>query len=356
MREKGPIGDPQGDGKKRRWSFRKERALPRVVAEPLTEDYLKARVAKQLAPIIDRFPIEKQESVRDAVGSFVEHQATGVRVNGVDVLSVDFDHDEEEVGPITRGLIGSPQTGPVVSEYFTPDMGSGADMYKSGSRVLDKINGARDYTSRLAYADDLADVCAEEGKTVVVADIANKSSYVLTRELFRVAPGFVLYKGTELLPDEIFQNINAVTGLPPRLQEIATALLCIGLWSGPLVYQIQKRKGMFNPEKVTQLDRMVLDFEQARRLYWAKGIEQLTSDIQQNTPEGEDPKQVVFLNQRAHTLRVDDMILNPNEGYNKFRSGVYKAVGTLGRLDFSVRTWEHGEDGWEKTGSSKITI
>ncbi len=80
-----------------------------------------------------------------------------------------------------------------------------------------------------------------------------------------------------------------------------------------------------------------MDFEQARRLYAARGIEQLTQEYPPLARPGKHEPQIVVIYPKAHGIRITDNIVNPNRGLDKAKDIVYKLFGP--GLDFSVRQW-----------------
>ncbi len=257
------------------------------------------------------------------IDNFVQEKVIGVKLNGVNVISIDFEHSNEEVDPILEAYIKSPNTRVIVAEYFYPEIKNNAERTGLLS-IMNNIGG--NYTAGIEYAKKLSEICRTANKPVAVTDLANKARYIPFREFFRNSPLFLeLVWGISGVQPELFQSLN----LPITGANVA--------WVSGMILGLSTGKGIFDKEKVGSLEKFVLDFEQARRLYAASGIKQLTQEYPPLNQPGKHEPQIVVVYPKAHGIRITDNLINPNRGLDKAKDVVYKLFGP--GLDFSVRQW-----------------
>ena len=267
----------------------------------------------------------------DDVQKFVSEKVLGVRVNGIDVISIDFEHSDEAINPIFEAYIRSPKTRVLVAEYFYPELKS--NMERTGLLTYIKRLG-RDFANRIEYAEKISNLCSKTSKPVAVADISNKAKYMFFREFLRHLPNMstIIWASVGADPEVI------------RVLEMANVTWLIGL-----LYQMALNKGIYDTEKVSKLDKFILDFEQARRLYAARGIEQLTEEYSPSSQSERDESQIVVMYPKAHGVRIADYLINPNRNLDKIKGLFYKLLGQ--GLDFSVRQWRR-KDSLQKLADS----
>jgi hypothetical protein len=256
------------------------------------------------------------------IEAFIDNKVTGVNINGVDVISIDVDREPGNLEQIIRGYMNCARTKVIVPEYFYPELQSNAGilsslMEKTASR---KVKG--ELSKRLYSAQIVTDACRDSGKPIAVAEIANRPSYLAADEAFNWYPGLL---------GILFSKL---TGQDPIL------FTGVGL---DLAYIFNKlrldrgQKGIFNRDTVSELDKYIPDMEQARRLFLAKGVEQLTQEYSTAGRPGDETPQIVVLYPKAHGIRMADMLVNPHPHLDKAKSIAYKILGPT--LDFSVRTY-----------------
>lgn len=249
------------------------------------------------------------------VEDFVENRVTAAKVNGDNIISIDFDHEETSVHPITSDIIRSPNTRVVVAEYFYPEVA------KYENLIRNEVTGGGTHKDRLAYSRMIADVCRDAGKPVAVADIANKPSYMAIREIFRMLPTIGAV-GASMINKNPYLAVPGLLGLS---------------WQSSVIFQRFAEKGIFDKNQINALDKFFLDFEQARRMFLAKGVEQLTHEYPPLNVEGKQNPQIVVSYPKAHGIRFIDSLVNPQPNLDKAKSMIYKLFGP--GLDYSVRTW-----------------
>jgi hypothetical protein len=262
-------------------------------------------------------------SVKD-VKRFVKKYVTGVEVNGVQVLIMDFNYKAEKINPVAEAFIQLPKTKSVVAEYFYPEIRN--NMERAGllgaMKQLDP-----DYIYRLNTAENLANLCKDAGKSVAVVDMGNKPGYMVLRELFRFST-------------EIMVTAFGITRIQPELYSLLANPVWVAniIGAAGLLYEAYSGKGIFDKTKVNNFEKFILDFEQARRMYAARGIEQLTHEYPPTGQPGKEESQIVVMYPKAHGIRIADNLANPHRGLDKAKNVIYKLFGP--GLDFSVRKWE----------------
>ncbi len=286
----------------------------------LTHDEILASAVKDLS--IDQHSGYQGSIERASLDQFIKESVTGVRMNGVDVLSVDFEHSDNSPDPYIGKFIGSDRTKLVVAEYFYPELER--NLKKSPLRKHAEHLMFVDNKDRMMFAKNLADFVQRQNKPVAVADIANKPSYMAVRDIFRsslVAAGF-LGGGIGMN-----QNMN----LAPYLLALEAGII----WDGSIFAQRKLGRGIFNKDQISKFEKLVLDFEQARRMYLARGVEQLTQEY--SPKDGEERPQIVVIYPKAHGIRMADALVNPEGSLDAAKNIVYKTFGAP--LNFSVRTY-----------------
>lgn len=313
-------------------NFSAERPATREKPRALTKAELLDGAMRQF-----RDKISEGDLARWEIERFVSETVTGIKINGVDVISIDIgNHKKEALSSVAKAYLGSKRTKTIVVEYFEPEL------RKNGVyAVLHPVKSARNYGRsmlgkppipytyakaphpQLRTAIEVASALKDAGKPVAVADIANQF-------------GFPIAYSTLLLTPIL--SLTLALGLPSYV-----------VHARPIakVAEMVAEKGMYNKKRVTKSEHWVLDFEQARRLYLAKGVEQLTKE-QQPEDEQESP-QIVVLYPRAHTMRMEDTLLHPRRS-NKVKSAFYKTWAPY--LNFSVRHWRYRKAGVDERGRS----
>ena len=269
--------------------------------------------------------------------SFVNERVIGIKTKkGVDILLIDFDHNEDSIHPITQAYLASPKTQIIAPEYFGPDL-QRHKVYTS-KRITSYIKHLplpaktkAGHTNRLSYAQQIAEYCRQIDKPIAVADIANQPLYMEYRFGQRVGTAVLSWMAYGISMDSIF--------LAPFIANLT--------WGQSITKQFDKEIGIFNKDKVSNVERLITDMEQARRLYLAKGLEQIAEEYGRG-------EQIVALYPKAHGIRVADILTNPKPGADKVRRILYKTIAP--GLDYSVRNWDYDkqQEKWGLTSEKKI--
>lgn len=276
------------------------------------------------------------------VEQFVNQRVIGAKLNGFNILSIDFEHDEGSVNPVLQAYIKSPNTKMVVPEYFYPEMTEwlDSDLIKFYRKTNDWQQGHQD---RVDFAERLAETFKEANKLVAVTDIANKPLYPFIRGSFRAFPGFL----------SIAAGINE--SLKGGNDGILSSFLYYLFIAVPdIIYlkylddSFDEGKFIFDKEIISRVENLIPDFEQARRLYKAKGLRQLTEEYAPVSNQEEEEPQLIVLDPRAHGIRVLGNLVNPSKA-DTARDRFYKFFGP--GLDFSVRQWVY-KDSLQKLAES----
>lgn len=254
------------------------------------------------------------------IETFIDQKITGIRLNGVDVLSIDIDH-KGLLDPITVAYLNASRTKVIMPEYFHPELVENGGIFSS----------MRESSTdpRLSFAQNISTILQQSGKDIAVADIANRPSYEITHLLSRYLP-YLGVLGSAALATR--------TGTAGLLGDIGLAVNApaAALMTGNS-HQEMSKTGIFNPDRIPRLDRFIPDWEQARRLILAKGVEQVTTEYRPTGKQGEVTPQIILLYPQAHGIRMADILENPHPFMDKAQAAAYRLLGPT--MDFSVRTY-----------------
>ena len=287
-----------------------------------------------------------------ALQQFVEKKVKGVKVNGINVITIDIDDRDHftPLSPITKAYMGADATKVNVIEYFDPELRKNKvhtymnprASWRKRRRPLEEQDPEESIFRQLYFAKEVTEAAKDTGKPVAVMDIADRVSFF---------PATIAMRS---VPNMVNAGLALADIVPSNLGTIALA----SSWFALLGYQMIENKGMYNRDQVTVFDKFVLDLEQARRLYVGKGIEQVTRDLSESGATQDD--QVVALYPRAHGIRILDAIVNPRPVSNKIKSGIYKISAPW--LNYETRMWEYkgegseDQNGWVRTSKKRITM
>lgn len=273
----------------------------------------------------------------EQIETFLREKVIGVHRKGYDVLFVDTDADSPDpssssLNPLTVACMNSPQTVGVMPEYFYPELRDNAGLLSSSMRRYQDGPLSNGTGRKLRFAAAIESACAESGKTVVVADIANKPSYLVTNAALTQSPTLL---ASVLYP---FTQSSLITGVA-----IAGSMT----WLGVKNYVMAHGKGVHNPNKILQYEDLIPDFEQARRLRVAQALTQITDGQLIELPVTDDPR-IVALYPRAHGMRIADKLVHPRAGRNKVQAIAYSALAPW--LETSVRVYTESTSTVSKEG------
>ena len=277
---------------------------------------------------------------------YISERVQGVRLNGVNVILIKNEYlQDTSVHPILEAYMASQKTNVVMVEYFDPELRQNAEAakYNIGVLISQGKNTLKAYEESipifpsLQFSRNLTATCQKLRKTVAVADIANKPDYSISRTLLR------------LFPIESFLTPPYET----NLIQLAKVIINMGirgtyyrfLESGP-----EKSTFGFDKKNIHPNEKFFIDLEDARRLFIAKGIEQLTQEykpfLQNEHPEVEGKKdiiresnpQIVVCYPEAHIRRILNY-LQIHHVTDSVKEIIHKL--TAPTLDYAVRTWEY---------------
>jgi hypothetical protein len=255
---------------------------------------------------------------------FVDKKVTGVHMNGVDVIFIDTEHNESGLDYLSQAYINSPRTSAIVTEYFDPELRNNIPAWFR--KKAEKSNEG--YRRRFRSTKEKEEVLRDSQKPVVVADPADRVSYELiyraTRTVLPLASGAAAAAGL----------VSQTGGAPGMIGAAAVGLLALRMWRTN--HQEVYGKGMFNRTKPTDHERLIPDLEQARRLFVARHLEDLTKEYAPQINSDITPR-IIVLYPKAHRLRLMDRLLNPTPHLDQIQTTVYKTLFPM--LDFSRRTY-----------------
>lgn len=237
-----------------------------------------------------------------------------------------------------KAYVDADQTNIIVTEYFEPELKRNGVCLILGPiktwrsrKKKSSVDDSEYLNKRLNSAEVIASAAQEANKPVAVADIGTKFSFL---------PAFLVSLRIPL----------------PLLAADNKFLFSLGLSVVALQHYFlyfHRGEGIFNKDRIGEFEKFIVDFEQARRQYLEKGVEQLTEKIYAET-NGEETSQVVVLYPRAHGNRMIENIIHPHPKLDKIKSGVYKTTAPW--LNFSLRRWEYQNPEWVRTSRERITM
>ena len=262
-----------------------------------------------------------------------------IRSHGVDIVFYDFEYLEADHQSAYNfnTLLSLPNTKIVVAEYFGPELRQNANMMGLGAKYDKTLKDQKGWGRRIDWANTIADSAKIAKKSVATVDIANKPTYMFLRDVAHLIP----------LNSLLANSLHPLMASGIIAYDLFTLLGFIKSQCNVDGNFIRDFAGITDPEKIHLIEKLLPDWENARRVIAAKGIDILAS---QYKPKGTDgsilPKDrpMIFVPQpKAHNIREERCLLNPmkidkiNEAFSRIGQFI---PGDLG-LDFSVRIWEY---------------
>ena len=244
----------------------------------------------------------------------------GVRVGKTDVVFVEQEHIlGVELDPSLESIARASGTKVIMVEYFEPELRANARNFPVLGKLLEKGFDARiQVGDKTGLSNKLAQIAKETGKPIAVADIANKAEY---------------YYGYSLVPS----GLELASVVFPVLLPLAVTYG--SMWGINRLHEFITLKGHFDTKKIHQYEKVLFDTEDARRVFAAIGIRQLTNEYQ---PIATKPCRILVCYPKAHAMRIANYLTD-----RELTSTISQATkGLMYRLypalDISVRqyTWK----------------
>lgn len=250
---------------------------------------------------------------------FLEEKCEGVRIGNTDVVFVSQDHVRNLVlDPALESLASAPGTKAILVEYFDPELKANAKNFPILGEFLEQVfqasGGGRVKTS---LSNKIAEIARKTGKPIAVADIANKPEY---------------YYGYSLAPGGLIAASNMFPTLLP------VAITYSAMYGVNRIHEFITKRGHFDPNKIHKYEKMLLDTEDARRVFVAMGVRQLASEYQ---PRDVEPSRILACYPKAHAMRIADYLTNQDTFSKMSKTAKQLLYRLYPALDISVRQYQH---------------
>ena len=254
----------------------------------------------------------------ETLGTFLNEACEGIRIGNTDVVFVEQEHTRNlELDPSLESLARASGTKAILVEYFEPELKANARNFPVLGKLLEKVFNAEGGAGvKTNLSNKLAEIAKEVGKPIAVSDIANKAEYYFG---YSLAPSGLLAASSvlpALLPVAI--TYTSMTGIN-RLHEFVT------------------KKGHYDPEKIHQYEKILLDTEDARRVFAAMGIRQLVSEYQ---PKSSEPCRILACYPKAHSMRIANYLTDQGSFSRTERWAKQLLYRLYPAIDISVRQYQ----------------
>lgn len=260
------------------------------------------------------------------IESFIKDHVRVVRVGNVDVTIIDQEHSEYkgELDPVLNAFIKSERTKTVVVEYFLPELQQNAA--KMGDTGIKHIEKSAAEGGRGKMFMHIANEAKEVGKTVSTVDIANKAEYEAYWGAIRCG----------ILPIVASSLISMDIG-----DRMASALALYIVSFGADIYMEGEGMGIYNINKISELENLYVSMEDARRVFAAKALNQMAVDYNNEYPKNsdDDRSQIVVVYPKAHAMRIENYMTNQSLFTKSMKTIKNLGYRILPRLDYSYRTY-----------------
>lgn len=255
----------------------------------------------------------------DNLRQFLDKKSEGVKIGNTDVIFVSQDHTGNlKMDPALESLAGAPGTKAILVEYFEPELMANARNFPVLGKFLEQVFKAIGGPGvKTVLSNKLAEIAKEKGKPIAVADIANKAEY---------------YYGYSLFPSGL---ITAPIIFPTLLPITLTYSSMYGI---NRIHEFITKKGHFDPDKIHEYEKILLDTEDARRVFVAMGTRQLASEYQ---PRGLEPCRILACYPKAHAMRIVDYLTNQGTLSKVSRRAKQLLYKIYPAIDISVRQYQY---------------
>ena len=299
---------------------------------------------------------DKPELTSVQIETFVKEHVRIVRSGNVDITIIDQEHDEYkgQLDPVLKVFLESPRTKTAVVEYFLPELKQNSPPIPEG---IKKIIGSIDNLAKEGRGNffmDIAEVMKEENKNVSCVDIANNLNYELL---------YAAYKSR--IPEMFLIGLNK--NIPGIDRLLLFYLIPLTSW-GIDAFTEADRKGIYNKNNITELQNLYTSMEDARRIYAAKGLEQMANDYKNEYPTktGDTRPQIVVIYPRAHAIRIANYMTNTST-FTKIAKATKSLIYHFPGLEYSYRTYSWKDSlaklsgkpemaSWQITTSKKFSL
>lgn len=231
-----------------------------------------------------------------------------LKIGTTDVIIANEEHRENaRLHPALEAIAGAKGTKAILVEYFSPELQRNAANFPIFGKILEKRSKKlKNMQFKTGVSNQLAEIAKENDKPIAVADIANGPQY---------------YYGYSLVPLTVFEAsmsyypLLATVTIPyiiNRVQEYSSA-------------------GHFDPKKIHGYEKILLDTEDARRIFTAEGIEQLASEYPGSRILSAYPK--------GHAMRISNYLTNTEPTTRATKAVKKQLYRFIPGVDKSVRTY-----------------
>lgn len=287
----------------------------------------------------------KEPQILDKVlEEFVNDHVRIVQVGNTEITIVDQEHDEykSELSPVLQAYLNSPRTQTAVVEYFMPELlKNAANVPAIGNKAYQEMKKLNQEGQGSMFME-IAEIMKKNGKTVTCVDIANKLSYELYYALMK---GQFLPFISSLIPQIPYSLADRV---------LLSSVLPMVSWAADSVLE-SYGKGIYDKQRVSWWENLIMSMEDGRRIYAAKGLENIAKDFngQYPTQNRLENNQIVVIYPKAHSNRIVDYMTSSSilkKGIRKAKQFLYY----LPNLDYSYRIYSWKEMLANVTGKEEL--
>lgn len=250
---------------------------------------------------------------------FLDQKCISVRRGSTDIIFFLQEHTRDfELDPALQLVAGAQGTKAILVEYFQPELEANAKNFPIiGEFLSQAFNSDEQSKLRTAISSKLSELAKEKGKIIVVADIANKLEYFLD---YSFIPGALM----------------GASAICPTL--LPLALMNFSMYFVNRLQQFITLGGHFDEKEIHQYEKLLFDIEDARRLFVAMGLQQVSEEYQ---PIGSGPCRILASYPEVHAMRIANYLID-EKSFARLSKKVKQSLYRLYPfMDASVRQYEY---------------
>ncbi len=253
----------------------------------------------------------------EAIRIFLSKKCEGFRIRETDVILVAQEHTSDfNLDLSLKSLAGASGTKVILVEYFSPELEANVRNFPFIGQLLKIVYETKSAKGvKTSLSNKLAQIARETGKPIAVADIANRAEYTLN---YALVPGGLL---------EVSSVFHAL---------IPVAIIYASMYGINRLQEFITHGGHFNQEKIHQYEKILLDIEDARRVFVSMGIRQLVREYQ---PIGSEPCRILACYPKAHVMRIANYLYNQELFFRFMKTAKQLLYRLYPALDISVRQY-----------------
>jgi hypothetical protein len=226
---------------------------------------------------------------------FIQSKCEILQLNNCSIIMIDQDHtDDRALNPFIESIGSAKNTKAILVEYFRPELLKNAQSFPILGKLLEKLFDSQiGVTYRTNISDKLADIAKLTNKVIAVSDIACNPQY------------FYAYGG-------LSTSLVIANSFIPELLPLTLAYST--MWGVNRVQEFITHSGHFDINQIHQYEQILLDAEDARRVYTATGLQKLTQQYHSSVP---NENRILMCFPKEHRMRITNYLMNSMQRSNK---------------------------------------